>query len=842
MASPISAEAAREARLLDALLERLRQRPGGRAGMAVDPSAPELNAVLTGLVQTEREKRKNTQSGQDQGGSPLECGTEGVEVKFVACNALPCGALDFELRRFCPHSVVLYDPELAAVRECESYCAEVFAAVRGLEALSSRKRDQPEGAEGGQVASVGVGGSGGAGWIRSDLAVGSELCVDILVYAESAEQHRFRTSVEKEKDAWESLIRQKKHLLVPVSELSTASDDAILRLIESSGTAAQNLGPLWSSRKAGGGRARALQIASLTLKPSVIVDMREFSAGLPAALFGAGLTLTPVTITVGDYILSRDICIERKSVPDLVQSFHSGRLFHQCVRMKRHYATPCLLIDFSRHKGFALPSSGSAGGSSQQAAIDPLALTSKICLLALQFPELRLVWSPSVAFAARLFSLLKVGREQPDLQRAMSAGTEEDDESPTASGTGGSGSSASSSSSSASASAAFASAFSSSSSSSSSASASGTGGGPLAEAADGLDVSSSVSNAVDLRGSAGGSADAAQKPKDSTETSAQRGRGRGGRDGTASSQSPSSSEVVVEGIGGQGERDGEMAPESSASASASSSSGGEGGAGRVGQKEKGGGKSPVPTVFVIDDDDDDDVVDLYVGDGNGQASADGEAERKERFEKAGAGQSERVERKDASVEEESSGSAENSSRRVSTSSKKREGPLQEEEEATLPEVDAKKQIATAAKTDDQPENPRAASPSPASSSSASSPQESGTNKGQSQPSQGAAPETADRAASSASSPAPAAEPAGAPSGQASLQHQAVTADSASNHVAVDVLRKLPGVTPRNASIIVRKVESLAALCLLSEQEMITMIGPTCGRELFAFINKDGMQL
>lgn len=39
-----------------------------------------------------------------------------------------------------------------------------------------------------------------------------------------------------------------------------------------------------------------------------------------------GQRVVPLTLTVGDYILTPDICVERKSLPDLVQSFSSGRL------------------------------------------------------------------------------------------------------------------------------------------------------------------------------------------------------------------------------------------------------------------------------------------------------------------------------------------------------------------------------------------------------------------------------------------------------------------------------------------------------------------------------------
>lgn len=54
--------------------------------------------------------------------------------------------------------------------------------------------------------------------------------------------------------------------------------------------------------------------------------MREFRSTLPSLLHAAKMVVIPATLTVGDYILTPDICIERKSVPDLVQSFNSGRL------------------------------------------------------------------------------------------------------------------------------------------------------------------------------------------------------------------------------------------------------------------------------------------------------------------------------------------------------------------------------------------------------------------------------------------------------------------------------------------------------------------------------------
>jgi DNA excision repair protein ERCC-4 len=55
--------------------------------------------------------------------------------------------------------------------------------------------------------------------------------------------------------------------------------------------------------------------------------MREFRSTLPSLLHASTMIIVPATLTVGDYILTPEICVERKSIPDLVSSFNSGRLY-----------------------------------------------------------------------------------------------------------------------------------------------------------------------------------------------------------------------------------------------------------------------------------------------------------------------------------------------------------------------------------------------------------------------------------------------------------------------------------------------------------------------------------
>jgi DNA excision repair protein ERCC-4 len=86
----------------------------------------------------------------------------------------------------------------------------------------------------------------------------------------------------------------------------------------------------------------------------VIVDMREFRSELPSMLHKRGFQIEPVTLEVADYVLTPTICVERKSINDLIESLSNGRLYNQCNAMSRSYKTPILLIEFDRNKPFQL--------------------------------------------------------------------------------------------------------------------------------------------------------------------------------------------------------------------------------------------------------------------------------------------------------------------------------------------------------------------------------------------------------------------------------------------------------------------------------------------------------
>lgn len=87
-----------------------------------------------------------------------------------------------------------------------------------------------------------------------------------------------------------------------------------------------------------------------------MVDAREFrsASALPSLLHARRMTVVPCTLTIGDYIITPDICIERKTLPDLIESLRSGRLYGQCEAMSQFYKHPVLLIEFQENKAFTL--------------------------------------------------------------------------------------------------------------------------------------------------------------------------------------------------------------------------------------------------------------------------------------------------------------------------------------------------------------------------------------------------------------------------------------------------------------------------------------------------------
>ncbi|MEW5841173.1 ERCC4 domain-containing protein [Nitrososphaera sp.] len=81
-----------------------------------------------------------------------------------------------------------------------------------------------------------------------------------------------------------------------------------------------------------------------TDKRRIVVDERERASGIPDLLKKAGATVDFARLAVGDYIVSPETAVERKTVFDLVHSIYDGRLYVQCSELVKHYAKPVLVV------------------------------------------------------------------------------------------------------------------------------------------------------------------------------------------------------------------------------------------------------------------------------------------------------------------------------------------------------------------------------------------------------------------------------------------------------------------------------------------------------------------
>lgn len=188
-------------------------------------------------------------------------------------------------------------------------------------------------------------------------------------------------------------------------------------------------------------------MAATASPPRVVVDVREFRSALPSLLHGNNIIVIPCQLVVGDYILTPDICVERKSIRDLITSLKNGRLYNQAETMLQYYKHPLLLIEFDQNKSFTFDafasistgptfttdqgfsSSGTATSSSSSFLSNPSNPKSAqhlLVLLTLAFPRMKIVWSSSPYQTAEIFAELKKNAAEPDPLRAVQLGLDFD--------------------------------------------------------------------------------------------------------------------------------------------------------------------------------------------------------------------------------------------------------------------------------------------------------------------------------------------------------------------------------------------------------------------------------
>ena len=279
-----------------------------------------------------------------------------------------------------PNYIILYDSEPSFIRSIEIHSA----ASHGYDNLGEGMEDR--------------------------------LRVYFMLFESSSEEKNYLKALEREQNAFERLIQHKKTMALPVNMLGpwTTQEMQLAGGSGAGGSYCSGTLPLAIDTRTGRGKKVNSE------KRDIAVDVREFRSALPSILHQGGMRLAPVTLTVGDFVLSNVHCVERKSISDLFGSFASGRLFTQAETMSKHYKVPCLLIEFNPSKSFCLQNANEIGPDLRSDSV-----CSKMALLMMHFPKLRLLWSRSGYETLKLFKSLKTTHEEVDVSKAVSIGSNE---------------------------------------------------------------------------------------------------------------------------------------------------------------------------------------------------------------------------------------------------------------------------------------------------------------------------------------------------------------------------------------------------------------------------------
>ena len=89
--------------------------------------------------------------------------------------------------------------------------------------------------------------------------------------------------------------------------------------------------------------------------------------------------------------------------------------------MVKYYDVPILLIEFDSNRSFSLVSMSELS----MFDISPTSMVSKMCLLTIHFPRLRIIWSRHLHATASIFQAIKSNCEEPDVETCANIGLED---------------------------------------------------------------------------------------------------------------------------------------------------------------------------------------------------------------------------------------------------------------------------------------------------------------------------------------------------------------------------------------------------------------------------------
>ncbi|MBI4044761.1 MAG: DEAD/DEAH box helicase [Candidatus Diapherotrites archaeon] len=86
----------------------------------------------------------------------------------------------------------------------------------------------------------------------------------------------------------------------------------------------------------------------------VYADHREQASTVTKELSSLGVFVKMKVLETGDYVITDDIVVERKTIEDFLESMIDGRLFNQLVTMSSNYASPLIIVEGNPEELFTL--------------------------------------------------------------------------------------------------------------------------------------------------------------------------------------------------------------------------------------------------------------------------------------------------------------------------------------------------------------------------------------------------------------------------------------------------------------------------------------------------------
>jgi len=144
----------------------------------------------------------------------------------------------------------------------------------------------------------------------------------------------------------------------------------------------------------------------------IIADKREKNSLVIAELNEEGVSVEMKQLQVADYLISKDIAVERKTVNDFISSMLSKRLLKQLIDLKENYSKPLLIIEGIEEQDIYK--------SDRHPKLHPNAIRGMILSILLEF-SIPVIFTKDYIDTAQFLILLAKKQEKPSREISLKA-------------------------------------------------------------------------------------------------------------------------------------------------------------------------------------------------------------------------------------------------------------------------------------------------------------------------------------------------------------------------------------------------------------------------------------